>query len=336
MMPLLKGSGMKRRQLIGWIGGAAIAWPIAVLAQSGRTRRIAVFISGSERDPEMQSPLAAFKEALQQLKWIDGTNVRVDYRFADGKAERYTEIAKEIVALRPDVILVRGTPNTAALLKETRTIPIVFVGVSDPVGAGLIESLARPGGNVTGHLLYEPGITGKWLALLKEIAPSVSRAALMSNPRTGPFEYFVRSAKAVAPALGVEVESGAVETSADIERVVASLGATPSGLIVLPDASTLLHRDFIIAQAARHRVPTVYGFRVFVDAGGLASYDSDITDHYRQAASYVDRILRGTVPSELPAQTPTRYETIINLKTARTLGLTVPATLLVRADQVIE
>lgn len=329
---------MQRRDFITLLGGAAVAWPLVARAQQGeRMRRIGVLVSGAESDVEMQVPLAAFRERLKRLGWTDGRNVRVDYRFVAGKADQYEPLAKELVALQPDVILARGTPATAALQRESRAIPIVFVVVSDPVGSGLVASLVRPGGNITGHLLYEEGIAGKWLALLKEIAPRLSRAALMANPGTTPYDYFLRAAAALAPSLAIELVPSPVENAAEIERAIETFARAPNGgLLLPPDSTTILHRDLIIALAARHHLPAVYAFRLFVVAGGLMSYDTNIVDHYRQAASHVDLILRGAKPADLPVQAPTKYETVVNLKTAKALGLDVPPSLMVRADEVID
>ncbi len=245
-------------------------------------------------------------------------------------------LAKELVRLQPDVLSAHTTPVAAAFQRESRTIPIVFMSASDPIGSGLVASLARPGGNLTGLLLYEEGITGKWLAMLKEIAPDLSRAALMANPKRSPYDYFMRSAKSVAPALTIELVPTPVENAADIERVIESFAREPnSGLVVLPGTPNE-HRDLVIALAARHRLPAVYPFRYFVAAGGLMSYGTDFIDLSRQTAGYVDRILRGANAAELPVQAPTKYETVLNLKTAKALGLEVPPSLLVRADEVIE
>ena len=280
---------------------------------------------------------AAFRQRLERLGWSEGRNVRIDYRYAASIVDQYQRLAKELVALQPDVILAHTTSITAALLRENRTVPIVFVSVSDPIGSGLVASLARPGGNLTGLLLYEEGITGKWLAMLKEIAPRLSRAALMANPKTTPYDYFLRSAKVIAPSLAIELEPSPVGNAADIKRVVESFARAPNGgLVVLPDPATSVHRDLIIALVARHRLPAVYWARFFVAAGGLMSYGTDFIDQSRQAADYVDNILRGAKPGDLPVQAPTKYETTLNLKTAKALGLEVPPSLLVRADEVIE
>jgi putative ABC transport system substrate-binding protein len=262
--------------------------------------------------------------------------VRIDYRFAPA-GNRAHLLAKELVALQPDVILAQSTPATAALKPETSTIPVVFAGVADPIGSGFVASLSRPSGNLTGLLQYEEGITGKWLAMLKEIAPNLTRAALLANPRTTPFDYFLRSAKTLAPSLAIEVVPMPIENANDIERSIEGFAREPNGGLVLPpDTTTVIHRDLIITLAARHLLPAVYAIRVFVAAGGLMFYGTDFVELYRQAASYVDRILRGARPAELPVQAPTKYETVVNLKTARALGLTVPAALQVGADEIIE
>jgi putative ABC transport system substrate-binding protein len=328
---------MKRREFITLLGGAVAAWPLAAGAQQGGPmRRIGSLAPLADDDPEMTVRLAGFRQGLERLGWSEGRNVRIDYRFAPDSAE-YQALAKDLVALQPDVILAQGTGIAAALQRESRMIPIVFVTVSDPIGSGFVASLARPGGNLTGFLMYEASITGKWLAMLKEIAPSLARAALMANPKTTPYDYFLQAAEAAAPSLAIEVVPSRVETAADIERAIESFARVPNGGLVLPpDGTTGVHRDLIIALAARHRLPAVYTGREFVRAGGLMSYDTDRVDMYRQSASYVDRVLRGAKPADLPVQAPVKYETVLNLKTAKALGLDVPATVLVRADEVIE
>jgi putative ABC transport system substrate-binding protein len=285
----------------------------------------------------MQARVVAFRQGLEKLGWSEGRNITMDVRFAASAPERYDLLAKELVAVQPEVIFAWTTPIVAALQRATRAIPIVFVSVSDPVGSGLVASLARPGGNATGLLLYEASIIGKWLAMLKEIAPGLTRVALMANPQTTPFQSFVQAAEAAAPSLAIEVVPSPIATAADIERTIDTLAQTPNGgLAVLPDGTSILHRDLIIVLAARHRLPAVYPFRFYVSAGGLMSYGTDLLDQHRQAASYVDRILRGEKPPELPVQAPTKYATVVNLKTARALGFTVPPGLLVAADEVIE
>ncbi len=327
-----------RREFIAGLGGAAVAWPLPLSAQQpSRVRRIGVLVPYAEDDPETKARLAGFRQGLEKLGWLEGRNIRTEYRFAAGRTDQYQPLAKELIALQPEVILAQTTAITAALQRESRAIPIVFVNVSDPVGAGLIASLARPGGNLTGMLLYEEGIAGKWLAMLKEIAPRLARVAFLANPKSGSYTYFLRFAQAVAPSLAIELVPTPVASAADIERAIESFARKPdSGLFLPPDTTTALHRDLIVALAARHRLPAVYPFRLFVAAGGLMSYGTDLVDMSRQAASYVDRILRGAKPADLPVQAPTRYETTLNLKTAKALGLEVPAVLLVRADEVIE
>jgi putative tryptophan/tyrosine transport system substrate-binding protein len=331
---------MKRREFMTLLGGAltwSIFWPLAARAQQAdRMRRIGVLMGDAEDDSETKTRLAAFRQGLERLGWSEGRNVRIDYRFAADNPDAFGPLAKQLVSVQPDVLLAYATPAAAAFQRETRTIPIVFVSVSDPVGSGLVASLARPGGNLTGMLLYEEGITGKWLAMLKEIAPGLSRAALIADPRRTPYDYFVRSAKSVALSLAIELAPSPVGNAADIERVIESFARKPDGGLVLLPGTPIEHRDLFIALAARHRLPAVYYYRYFVTAGGLMSYGTDLVDQYRDAATYVDRILRGTNPTELPVQAPTKYVTTVNLKTAKALGLAVPPTLLVRADEVIE
>jgi putative tryptophan/tyrosine transport system substrate-binding protein len=328
---------MRRREFISLLGGTAV-WPLIARAQQPeRVRRIGVLSVLDEGDREMKAWLAAFRQRLESLGWSEDRNVRIDVRFVAADAKLAQALASELVALQPDVILAQSTEITAALQKETRAIPIVFVAVSDPIGSGFIGSLARPGGNLTGLLNFEATITGKWLAMLKEIAPQLSRAALVANPKTTPFDFFVRAAEAAIPTLAIELVTRPVETNADIERSIASFASTPNGgLLLVPDGTTIAHRDLIIALAARHRLPAVYSARYFVAAGGLMSYGTDRADVFRQAASYIDRILRGAKPAEIPVQAPVKYETVVNLNTAKALGLDVPPSLLVRADEVIE
>jgi putative ABC transport system substrate-binding protein len=328
---------LRRRGFIMLLGSAA-AWPIAARAQqTERMRRICVLIGYAEGDPETTSRLAAFRQGLERRKWAEGRNVHIDYRFAAASADQYRALAKEMIALKPDVILAHTTAITATLQRESSALPIVFVNVSDPVGSGFIASLARPGGNITGVMHYEAGIVGKWLGLLKEIAPGLTRAAILANPRTTPYDYFFRAAQVLAPSLAIELVSSPVEDAAGIERSIQSLAREPNGgLVIPPDATTVVHRDLVIALAARHRLPTVYTANFWVESGGLMSYGTDQVNMFRQAAGYVDRILHGDKPADLPVQAPTKYETAINLKTARALGLTVPPGLLVAADEVIE
>jgi len=331
---------MRRREFITLIGGAAAAWPSAARAQQpDRLRRIGVLASLAGDDPEMMARLAGFRQGLEKRGWSEGRNVSIDTRFApDGSADRLQVLAKELIALQPDVILAQSTPVVAALQRETRTIPIVFVNIADPIGSGFVANLPRPGGNITGVMLYEASVTGKWLAMLKEIAPRLERAAFVTNPKTAPFyNYYLRAAESLSPPLGIKVVPSLVESIADIERTIEAFARAPNGgLLLPPDTGTNVHRDLIIALAARYSLPAVYSSRLFVAAGGLMSYGVNSVDPFRQTAAYVDRILRGDKPADLPVQAATKFETIINLKTAKALGLTVPPGLLVAADEVIE
>jgi putative ABC transport system substrate-binding protein len=328
---------MNRRAVITLLGGAA-AWPLSARAQDGdRQRRVGVMVASAENETDIQARLSGFQEAIEALGWSPGRNIRIDIRFGASKPDRYPMLAKELVALQPDVILAHSPPVTQALQRESRTIPIVFVSVSDPIGAGLVASLARPGGNATGLLQYEAGIIGKWMAMLKEIAPNLNRAALVGNPGTTAFDYFLRASEAAAQSLAMELVPTRVKTAADIEHEIAAFARVPNGgLLLPPDSTTIVNRDLIIALAARHHLPSVYPVGVFVEAGGLMSYGTDQVEIFRQAASYVDRILRGARPADLPVQAPIRYKTTLNLRTAKALGLQVPPTLLVRADEVLE
>jgi putative tryptophan/tyrosine transport system substrate-binding protein len=331
---------MRRREFISLLGGAATAWPLAARAQQGeRMRRIGVLMGLPENDADTNARLAGFRQELERLGWSEGRNIRIDYRFAPAGA-RAPVLAKELVALQPDVILSNSTPVTAALQHETRTIPIVFTGVTaDPIAEGFVTSLARPGGNVTGLLLFETSVNGKWLAMLKEIAPRLARAVLVVNPKTAPYYvYHQHAAEAAASSLAIELVLGPIgSTAAEIEGAIESFARVPNGgLVLIPDTNSNLHRDLIIALAARYRLPAVYSDRVFVAAGGLMCYSTSRFDQFRQAATYIDRILRGAKPTDLPVQAPTKYETVINLKTAKALDLTVPPGLLVAADEVLE
>ena len=331
---------MKRREVIKLIGSAAVSWPLAVRAQQhDEVRRIGVLVNVAADDPEAQTSLAAFKQALQQLGWSEGRNLQIDFRGAAGDPERMQAFAKELVALQPHVILTRSTPVTAALLKQTRTIPIVFTVVSDPVGEHFVESLARPGGNATGFTNVEFSLTGKWLELLKEVAPGIKRVAFVFNPKLAPGggSYYTRLIEASAPTFAVTPTVAPVHDAAEIERAIGEFVREPNGgLVVLPDATTLVHRKLIVALAERHRVPAIYAFRIIVTDGGLISYGIDVVDQFRQAAGYVDRILKGAKPAELPVQLPTKFAMDINLKTAKKLGLNVPLLMQQRADEVVE
>jgi len=329
---------MKRRTFITLLGGAAAAWPLAALAQQGeRLRRIGVLMNQAADDPEGQARLIAFVQALQQFGWTDGRNVRIDTRWAAGDADRIRQYAAEFAAPAPDVILATGSFGVGPLLQATRAVPIVFVIVPDPVGAGFVDNLARPGGNATGFLQFEYALSGKWLELLKQVAPSVTRAAVIRDPAitAGIGQFGV--IQSVAQSLGVEVSPVNVRDPGEIERAVAAFARTPNvGLIVTGSALATVHRRLIINLAARHKLPAAYVSRYFVTDGGLISYGADLVDQYRQAAGYVDRILKGEKPADLPVQAPTKYELVINLKTAKALGLQIPDKLIAIADEVIE
>ncbi|MET0631600.1 MAG: ABC transporter substrate-binding protein [Xanthobacteraceae bacterium] len=329
---------MKRRDFITLLGGAAAALPRAARAQqSDRVRRIGVLIPVAADDAEAKARLAAFQQGLRQLGWIDGRNVQIDTRWAGGDAERIRTHAAELVALTPDVILAAGGVVMGPLLQATRTVPIVFTQTPDPVGAGFVASLARPGGNATGFALFEFGISVKWLELLKEIAPRVTRAAALRDPAIPAGLGQLGAIQGVAPSFGVELSFVDVRDAPEIERAVATFARhANTGMIVLSSAMAIVHRNLIIALAARHKLPAVYSARYFVTSGGLISYGPDTIEPHRSAAAYVDRILKGEKPADLPVQAPTKYELAINLKTAKALGLDVPATLLARADEVIE
>jgi putative tryptophan/tyrosine transport system substrate-binding protein len=330
---------LKRREFMTLLGGAAAAWPLAARAQQpDRMRRIGVLMGLAADDPDTQARLAAFRLGLEKRGWLEGHTLRIDTRFAPASANQAQLLAKELIALQPDVILAQSTPVVAALQRESRAIPIVFVGIADPIGSGFVASLPRPGGNVTGLMLYEASVTGKWLAMLKEIAPRLERAAFVFNPKTAPFyNYYLRAAESLSPSLGIKLVPSLVENAADTERTIEAFARTPNGgLLLPPDTASTVHRDLIIALAARYRLPAVYSFRAFVAAGGLMSYGVDFVDMFRQAAPYVDRILRGDKPADLPVQAATKFETTVNLKTAKALGFTVPPGLLVAADEVIE
>jgi putative ABC transport system substrate-binding protein len=291
----------------------------------------------AEDDPDMRTWMVAFRQELERSGWSEGQNLRIDYRFAPTGPEQVQASARELVALAPDVILAHTTPVAASLQRESRTVPIVFEAVSDPIGSGFVASLARPGGNLTGILQYEASIVGKWLAMLKEIMPHVARVAIVANPKTTPFDYFLRAAEAAAPSLAIELIPKRVESITDVQLAIQSLALmSGSALLIPPDTTIGLYRDRVIALAEKHRLAAVYPFRFYVAAGGLMSYGIDRPAMFRQAASYVDRILRGEKPGDLPVQTPVKYETVINLKSANAIGLEVPSTLLVRADEVIE
>jgi putative tryptophan/tyrosine transport system substrate-binding protein len=328
---------MRRRQFFGVLGGVA-AWPLAAGAQqTDRVRRIGVLTGTAADDPEAQARQAAFLQGLQQLGWTDGRNVQIDARWTAGNAADTRKYAAELVALAPDVILVGGGASIGAVLQETRSVPIVFAFVPDPVGSGFVESLSRPGGNATGFMQFEYNLCGKWLELLKEIAPDVTRAAVLWDPAitAGIGQFAV--IQSVASSVGVEVRAVNVRDTTEIERAIAAFArAANGGLVVTGSALAAIHRELIITLAARHKLPAVYFHRAFVVVGGLISYGANFIDQYRQAAGYVDRILKGEKPADLPVQAPTKYELVINLKPAKALGITVPPSILARADEVIE
>jgi ABC-type uncharacterized transport system substrate-binding protein len=329
---------MRRREFISLIGGAAAGWPLASRAQQLEgVRRIGVLIAGVGDEAVVQERNAAFLQALQQLGWIVGRNLQIDFRWAGSDPERIRKYAAELLALAPEVILAPGTATVGPLLKMTSTVPIVFPIVVDPVGAGFVASLARPGGNATGFTQYEYGVSGKWPELLKQIAPAVTRAAVLRDPTLTSGTAQFAAIQAVAPSLGMEMTPVNVRDPGEIERAVSAFARISNGGLIVPGSgSAVTHRDLIVTLAARHKLPAVYSERHFVAVGGLISYGPDFLDQYRLAAAYVDRILKGEKPADLPVQAPTRYETVINLKTAKALDLTVPATVLARADEVIE
>ena len=331
---------MNRRDFITLLSGAAVAWPLAVRGQQpDRVRRIGVLMGYAESDADAQAKVAVFREGLQKLGWAEGRNIRIDTRWpVPADAESMQRYAKELIALQPDLILSHITPTTAALLQQTRTIPIIFATVSDPVGSGFVTSFPRPGGNVTGFTSIEPTMAGKWLELLKEIAPRVALVAFLFNPVTAPYaEYFLNPLKVAARSFSVEAIAAPVRDTSELESFVAAWAREPnSGLIVTPDSFMDVHRAEVTSLAARFHLPAVYPFRQFSEVGGLLCYGNDQLDNFRRAAVYVDRILHGAKPSELPVQAPVKFDLVINLKTAKALGLEVPDKLLARAEEVIE
>jgi putative ABC transport system substrate-binding protein len=328
---------MKRRTFIAGLGSAA-AWPLAARGQQGgRVRRIGVLMSGDETDPDGKIFVSAFIQALAGFGWTDGRNMRMDVRWGGSDTNRMRALAQELVGLQPDIILTNGTPDTVAVQRETRTIPIVFANVGDPVASGIVARLDRPGGNITGFAVFEATLGGKWLELLSEIAPGLKRAAIIFNPDTAPVSAYMPSFETAARSLKVELIIAPVHGEGEIERAIRDLGReTGGGLVVQPDVFTRVHRAPIILAAARNNVPAVYQLPEFARDGGLLSYGVDLVDNFRRAAAHVDRILRGANPAELPIQLPTKFEMIVNLKTAKALGLTVPQSILLRADEVIE
>ena len=329
---------MKRREFLTYVGGAAVAWPLGVRAQQAdRMRRVGVLSTLTADDSEGQSRVAAFRQALEQLGWIDGRNVQIDVRWSAGDTEHTRKNAADLAALVPDVILATGNSTLGPLLQATRSVPVVFVTAADPVGAGVVNSLARPGGNATGFLAFDYSISAKWLELIKEITPGLKRVGVLRNPAIPAAIGQFAVIQAAAPSLGIEVSALNVHDISEIESAVAAFArGTNGGLIVTASVLAVRGRNLIIALAAKHKLPTAYYGRHFVDAGGLISYGPNWLDEYRRAAGYVDRILKGEKPGDLPVQAPTKYELVINLKTAKALGLTIPQSILLRADEVIE
>ena len=337
-LTMLLSRHTRRREFVTLFGGAA-AWPLVAHAQQpDRMRVIGVLVAGTADDPEHQARVEAFRQGLERLGWTDGRNVRFDIRWATTNADALRKHAAELAALAPDVIVsAAGTTTTAPLLEATRDLPIVFVILIDPVGAGFVASLARPGGNATGFLMFEYGLSGKWLELLRQIAPSVTRVAVLRDPTIASGIGQFGAIQSAAPSLGLEATPFNVRDAGEIEHDIASFARSANGgMIVTTTPKTLIHRDLIIALAARHRLPAVYSTRPFVAHGGLVAYGPDMLDQFRRSASYVDRILKGEKPADLPVQAPTKYELLINLKTAKALGLELPAALVARADEVIE
>ena len=330
---------MRRRDFIAALGSASAAWPVAALAQqSERVRHIGVLSSLAETDVEAQAWDAAFRKRLSELGWIDGRNVHIDYRWGAGSVERMRLFARELVQLKPDALVTISTPATAALQAETHTIPIVFAWVSDPVGSGFVSSLAHPGGNITGFLNIEASVIGKWLSLMREIAPQVSRIGFLYNPETAPFaRYYLDTFRSATSAFSIEAIDAPVHSTEEVEAFMTKLGGEGSGgVFVMSDTSMVVYRKTIYSLAERNRLPTIYPYRVFAAEGGLMSYGVDVADLLRGAASYIDRILRGEKPNELAVQQPTRFELVINVKAAKMLGLTIPTSMIVAAQEVIE
>jgi putative ABC transport system substrate-binding protein len=330
---------LKRREFITLLGGAAAVWPLAARAQQPeRVRRIGVLMAVAESDADVRSGVALFQQSLQELGWKDGRNIRIDYRWGDADADRIQALAKELVVLQPDVLVAHSTPSAKGLLQATRSIPIVFLTVTDPLGQGLVASLSRPGGNITGFSVFEFSLGTKWVEVLKQIAPGTRRVTAIFNPETAPYyEMYLRSIEAATAAIAVELIAVQVRSETDIKNVIRKVGSEPDGgLFVLPDSHNVVHRKLIIKLAAEYRLPAIYYFRYFASDGGLIAYGPNEMDIFVRTASYVDRILKGASPSDLPVQQPTKFELVINLKTAKALGLNVPDRLLALADEVIE
>jgi len=330
---------MRRREFISFPVAAAVGWPLAAFAQQAeRVRRLGVLMAVAESDADARKGIAILRRTLQDLGWNDGGNIRIDYRWGNGDPERIQALAKELVDLRPDVLVGHSTPSARGLLKQTQTVPIVFLTVTDPMGQGLVSSLSHPGGNITGFSVFEFSLGTKWLEVLKQITPNVRRVTAIFNPETAPYyELYLRSIDAGTSSLGIESVAVQVHNLADIENAISKTGKEPdSGLFVLPDSHNVVHRRRIIELAAQYRLPAIYYFRYFASDGGLVSYGPDEMDLFRRTASYVDQILKGSNPGDLPVQQPTKFELVINLKTAKALGITVPQSLIVAADDVIE
>jgi putative tryptophan/tyrosine transport system substrate-binding protein len=328
---------MRRRAFIAGLGAAAAWPPVARAQQADRTRRIGMLIASDENEPLVRSRVAAFRQGLNDLGWIEGRNLQIDLRWTGNDPERTRRCVLELVALAPEAILAHSPPATLALSKATQSVPIVFVQITDPVGAGLVVNLARPGANVTGFTTFEFAMGTKWLDLLKGIAPNLTRVGVMQNAKSPTWSGQLQAIEAAAPSLGTQIVPAGVESAADIERSTAEIGREANaGLIVMPDSLTLIHRKLIVSLAQRYHLPAIYPFRYFPDDGGLVSYGIDLADVWRRAATYVDRILNGTAAGDLPVQQPIKFELVINLKTAKTFGLEIPPTLLARADVVIE
>jgi putative tryptophan/tyrosine transport system substrate-binding protein len=330
---------IRRRDFFVALGGMAATWPPAARAQQReRMSHIGVLMAYAESDREGQDWIASFREGLQKIGWVEGRNIRIDYGWAEADAGSRQRIAKELIAQQPDLIVTQNTPTTEAVIQQTRAIPIIFANVADPVGTGFVASFSRPGGNITGFINLEGSLGGKWLELLKETAPGVNRVAFLFNPATAPFaEYFLNPFKAAAQSFAVKAIIAPVRNVYDLESVAAALAREPNGgLIAMPETFLNVHRTEVISLAARYRLPAVYGYRFFAELGGLLSYGIDPLENFRRAATYVDRILKGEKPADLPVQAPTKYELVINHKTAKALGLEVPPMLLAHADEVIE
>jgi putative tryptophan/tyrosine transport system substrate-binding protein len=330
---------MKRREFITLLVGSAAMWPVAVRAQQGeRMRRIGVLMGYAQGDREGEAFVAAFRERLQKLGWMEGRNIQIDARWGAGSKELTENFARELVASKPDLILSHSTVTTAVILKQTLTIPVVFANVTDPIGSGFVASFPHPGGNATGFVNMEDSMSGKWLELLKEVAPRVRKVAFLFNPNTAPyFQYYLDALKVAAPSFGIEPVAAPVNDASELEPLIVALAReTNSGMIVMTDNFTTTHRVAITSLTARNGVPTIYPYRFFTDLGGLISYGSDIPDNFRRAAGYADRILKGANPNELPVQAPTKFELVVNLRTAKALGIEVPLSLQQRADEVIE